>query len=481
MFYCFFIFGVTEIDLERVVGVDDVWRTRPPAVKMVGCHQEKSVALGYINILDRYVKKETQTLPKTEQGFTFDWYIETGKPSGAFALHKGFICFVPAITPADFMQDYQSKLTKLVDSYTQAFPDDVSPISPPDQATAERVTPPGEWNKKPWDQIQKSLNWPTTVTSPIEIHHCHAVNFKIPRASAMEELVKQTLGITGNVRCTRAINDPQKGEDFRETLATYIIEIDRKKEFFVKQHPQHYNAAGKLDHTWSEAKFKSFKKIHEEVDTRPILDDSFQVHFCLPIGLWTIGGICLEVLPMASGGPMPTALNQIKGPELQRREKKCLIWRSLGKALGLIHKKLGKFNKDSKELSVRQLDWQMKNICWDDVRRVFTVIDLDCVGKYPVNDLRLIVENEVMLITRSHTPPFQKTDGTIVTPSSKFIREEYAQVYIEGYLEAFDDDKVLQGILLSAIQHQPGHFKDLLLPESIDRFHLPGKVTMRSE
>lgn len=418
VFFAFLIFSgfLFGDEIHKLIKVQDrIWKTDPPhEIAGFGSYDN---ALIYVNILNSY--NTFKKVRKNINGVLYDWYAgERSNPSGGFFLHNGFRSFIPAIDEKDLLATYQSSLASFERDYRKAYP-----------VTRASLSLPLSESERQYQNARKTLTWPENC--PIHTENIRFGNetVQIVTENCMKELVKKTLSIEGNIVCRRTIN--QHGEQSSETVAIYTIAINGKDLLIVKQYPQNKQ--------WGERKFGFFRKALT-TPTGPILlpDTESIVTFCLPIGLWNIGEIYLEILHMASGR---SAIETLK--DSQERNKRQ-IWAILGKTLGILHQKLGKFNRELRQYQVPQLDYQLKNIFLDDNFNV-TLIDLDCLGKDPVKELDHIIKHEILLITRNM---IKQADGTF---SETDIESQFARVYIDGYLSTFATNPALQAKLRTAI------------------------------
>ncbi len=399
-----FLFGSEISSLVKVK--DDIWKTNPPN-KIVGFGSYDN-ALTYVNILNNYSK--LQKTQKNVNGVQFEWYAgEKAKPSGGFFLHNGLRSFIAANNESLLLANYKSVLKSFEEGYGKA---DFS-------GSEDR-----------YQKARKILQWPQNCATPTqEVTFNDGQKHKIVTEDCMAALVEQTLGLTSTVTCVRTLN--KVGEESSETIAIYTIKQNDKPLYVVKQYPQ--------DKTWSEKKFDFFKKAFtHRTEPISITNTPLQVSFYLPIGLWNVGDIYLEVLNMAPGKSVAAVLQGLGNQERLQRQ----IWALLGKALGKMHQKIGKFCQQPSDSIVPQLDYQLKNIFLDDSMNV-ALIDLDSLGKDPIKGLDNIIQQEVLIITKKLV---KQWDGAY---SEQDIPSEYTRLYINGYLSTFSED--LQHMLRVAI------------------------------
>lgn len=407
-----FLFGAEILKLTKVQ--DGIWKTDPPN-KIAGFGNYDN-ALTYASLLHNY--SELNKVQKNTNGVLFYWYTgENAKPSGGFFLHNGFRSFIAATNEKDLLATYQSTLASFERGYNKAYPTTASSF-PSTLSESERR----------YQEVRKSLTW----TSDGSLHEniwVGSETVKIITKNSMKELVKNTLNLTGNVTCQRTIN--KDGKQSSETVAIYTIIINDESKFIVKQYIN--------SKKWGDRKFELIKEIFRyPTDPIPLPNTLSMINFCLPIGLWDVDGLYLEILPIASG---ESAEKMLKNTDHSRKRK---IWAILGKTLGTVHQKLFQFNTQLESYQVPQMDYQLKNIFIDDDSNV-TLIDLDSLGKELTKGLAWIIKNEVLLITKNR----------IMQPNSTFeeedIEDEFRQIYIDAYLGTFENNHALQEALRTAI------------------------------
>lgn len=380
------VFGRIEKALVRVD--QNTWKTQLPNPKIAGFHPTEPGALNYIRLLDGYNTLSKKIVPIDGMA-NCKWYAGGGTaetPSGAFFEHFDdrrvlYRSFVAAKSWESLKNSYNGILKTFVEGFKKGFPEDpaqqikVAPVS-----DSPLKIPCVEENFPIYQEAQHKTRLPAYTGQPLEER-----SYKQIAPNQLQAYLEKNPFVIGlNSRPKHVVCQLVPDAVGGETAAVYEVSADGQN-FIVKQSLD--NTLQGLGHT----QFENFKRIEQKYGTIasqfPIKTEQFSIELALPIRLCKLKDVgdqyaYLEILRKAKGDPAAQWLEK-RSTKLSIADK----WRVLGQVLGLIHKKIGKFDSGSVLVEVPEIDYQLKNIfVFDDGLGQITVtlIDLGSMGKNPI-------------------------------------------------------------------------------------------------